>query len=91
MAIIEERYSFFQIENKLRQICNDACNQLNRRLQGEAELLRKVQQQCEAAKRDVSGLEPRIERALQANVAIQGCFKELGSLEVKLKQAEERA
>ena len=68
--IVEERYSFFQIENKLRSICQDAVDAIRTRITKEADIVRKVQMMAEQAKRDVSTVEPRLEKALQANQAV---------------------
>jgi len=64
--IVEERYTFFQIENKLRQICQEGMEALRTKITKDGDILRKVQMMAEAARRDVATLEPRIERALLA-------------------------
>ena len=40
--IIEERYSLFQIENKLRQLTSEAVKTLSKRIDSEGALLRKI-------------------------------------------------
>ena len=62
--LVEERYTFFQIENKLRQICSDGMDALRTRITKESTVVTKVQQIAEAAKRDCQNMEPRIEKAL---------------------------
>ena len=41
--IVEDRYTFFQIENKLRQICSDALDAMKVRLTRDSEAVRKAQ------------------------------------------------
>ena len=41
--LVEERYTFFQIENKMRSICQDSMDALRTRITKEAEVVRKVQ------------------------------------------------
>ena len=43
MIIVEERYSWFQIENKLRQLCGDAVEQIRTKQNREADFARKIQ------------------------------------------------
>ena len=88
--IVEERYSFFQIENKLRSICQDAVDAIRTRITKEADIVRKVQMMAEQAKRDVSTVEPRLEKALQANQAVQKAFNEITGLESAIRIESER-
>ena len=88
--IVEERYSFFQIENKLRSICQDAVDAIRTRITKEADIVRKVQMMAEQAKRDVSTVEPRLEKALQANQAVQKAFNEITGLESAVRIESER-
>ena len=45
--LVEERYTFFQIENKLRQICTESMDAMRTRITKEADLVRKVQMMAE--------------------------------------------
>ena len=40
--LVEERYTFFQIENKLRQICQDGMDALRTRITKESAIVQKV-------------------------------------------------
>ena len=64
MMIVEERYSFFQIENKLRQLCQESVDNLRVKISKEADIVRRVQITADQAKRDVQLVEPRLEKAL---------------------------
>lgn len=64
MMIVEERYSFFQIENKLRQLCGESVDNLRVKISKEADIVRRVQITADQAKRDVQLVEPRLEKAL---------------------------
>jgi len=88
--IIDERFTFFQIENKLRQICQDAVDNFRVRMNREGELVRKIQTIAEAAKRDVLAYEPRIVQALQANAMVLKALNEIAQLENNLRVVEER-
>ena len=88
--IVEERYTFFQIENKLRQICQEGMEALRTRITKEAEMMRKVQQIAEAAKRDVATMEPRIERALQTGPMLNKLGSEINALEQQIRIATEK-
>lgn len=88
--IVEERYTFFQIENKLRQICQEGMEALRTRITKEAEMMRKVQQIAEAAKRDVATMEPRIERALQTGPMLNKLGSEINALEQQIRLATEK-
>ena len=89
--IIEERYSFFQIENKLRQIATEAIDALRTRITKEADIVRKVQLLAEQAQREVASVNPRVEKALQANQAVQKAFNEITNLESTIKIEAERS
>ena len=88
--IVEERYTFFQIENKLRQICQEGMEALRTRITKEAEMMRKVQQIAEAARRDVATMEPRIERALQTGPMLNKLGSEINALEQQIRIATEK-
>ena len=47
----------------------------------EAELTRKIQIQAEKAKRDVTGIEPRLDKCLLGLNSIAKCFSEIGKLD----------
>ena len=90
--IVEERYTFFQIENKLRQICQEGMEALRTKITKDGDILRKVQMMAEAARRDVATLEPRIERALLAGPQINKLNSDINGLEQQIRlQAEKLA
>lgn len=90
MMIIEERYTFFQIENKLRQICHEAMDAMRTRISKESEIVRKVQMMAEQAKRDVGNMEPRIEKALSTRNAIDKLHNEITNLETMIRIEAEK-
>ena len=75
--IVEERYTFFQIENKLRQLVTEGMDAMKMRISKEADLIRKVQIMAQDAKRDVTTFEPRLERALAIGNRVDKIMSEL--------------
>ena len=88
--IVDERYTFFQIETKLRQIIGEACEPLRSRITRESEITRKTQSLADDAKREVARQEPRIDQALGLNTNITKCFHALTTLDQEVKQEKER-
>ena len=62
--IIEKHFSFFQIENKLRELSKDAMSALRTKVNKESELVRKLQGQIDSMKNDTREHSKQIERAL---------------------------
>ena len=88
--LVEERYTFFQIENKLRQICTESMDAMRTRITKEADLVRKVQMMAEQAKRDVGNMEPRVEKALGTRNILDKIHHEVTSLETLVRLETEK-
>ena len=88
--IVEERYTLFQIENKIRQIVQDGMDAMKQRMTKEAELVRKVQQQADAAKRAAEGMEPRIEKALSVRAALDKLRNEVTDIDCNVRVEAEK-
>ena len=88
--LVEERYTFFQIENKLRQICTESMDAMRTRITKEADLVRKVQVMAEQAKRDVGNMEPRIEKALSTRSVLDKIHHEVTNLESLIRLETEK-
>ena len=88
--LVEERYTFFQIENKLRQICTESMDAMRTRITKEADLVRKVQMMAEQAKRDVGNMEPRVEKALGTRNILDKIHNEVTSLETLVRLETEK-
>ena len=63
----------------------DHTEQLRMKMTREAELIRKVQIQAEGAKRDVTTLEPRLEKCVQGLNSIAKCFSQINSLDQQMR------
>ena len=88
--LVEERYTFFQIENKLRQLCQESMDAMRTRITKEADLVRKVQMMAEQAKRDVGNMEPRVEKALSTRPLIDKLHNEVSNLETLVRLETEK-
>ena len=88
--LVEERYTFFQIENKLRQICTESMDAMRTRITKEADLVRKVQVMAEQAKRDVGNMEPRVEKALGTRNILDKIHHEVTNLETLVRLETEK-
>ena len=83
--IVEDRYTFFQIENKLRQICQEGMEALRSKITKEADIIRKVQVMAEGVKRDISAMEPRIDKALSFGPRVDKAIADINNLESNMR------
>jgi len=83
--IVEERYTFFQIENKLRMICAEGMEALRTKITKDADIMRKIQTMAESARRDVAAMEPRIDRALLMGSRIDKMSSDVTGLETSIR------
>ena len=88
--LVEERYTFFQIENKLRQLCQESMEAMRTRITKESDLVRKVQMMAEQAKRDVGNMEPRVEKALSTRPVLDKLHNEVSNLETLIRLETEK-
>lgn len=83
--VIEKHFSFFQIENKLRELSKDANAALRSKMTKESELVRKMQGQIDVLKNDSREHSKQIERALSSQKNFDKVFK---LIEVNRQTAE---